>query len=43
MVEKTVEIGKTEKSKLRDVNKSRYEAILAKVVFVLIGLFIMFR
>lgn len=39
----TIFAAKTEESMLRDVNKSRYGAILAGVVFALIGLFIIFR
>ena len=39
----TIFAPKTEESMLRDVNKSRYGAILVGVIFALIGLFIMFR
>ena len=39
----TIFAPKTEEAMLRDVNKSRYGAILAGIIFALIGLFIMFR
>lgn len=39
----TIFAPKTEEAMLRDVNKSRYGAIFAGVIFALIGLFIMFR